>query len=149
MARCRVQGFEVIHNRHVDLPSDQQAIQPSQLFEWVTTHTLENAEAVFIGGNGFRAIGIIKALEEKSQSSDPDGEPSRILASPCAIRIGRADRRLRPNIWPQTTGVMKPLQCSHFDFRCWPRTEVADPAAVLPLSGAQQTWARPHLLTLS
>jgi maleate cis-trans isomerase len=113
------QGFKVIHNRPVDLPSDQQATQPSQLYECVTTHTLKNAEAVFIGGNGFRAIGIIKAPEEKSQPSDPDSESNRILASPCPIRIGRADRRLRPNIWPQTTGAMKPLQCSRFDFRCW------------------------------
>ncbi len=58
------QGFEVVHNGPAGLPSDQQAIQPSQLHEWVRTHTPKSAEAVFIGGNGFRAIGIIKALEE-------------------------------------------------------------------------------------
>src|SRR5215468_3719333 len=58
------QGFEVVHNGPAALPSDQQAIQPSQLYEWVRTHTPKSAEAVFIGGNGFRAIGIIKTLEE-------------------------------------------------------------------------------------
>jgi maleate isomerase len=58
------QGFEVIHNGPAGLPSDQQAIQPSELYEWVRTHTPKSTEAVFIGGNGFRAIGIIKALEE-------------------------------------------------------------------------------------
>jgi maleate isomerase len=58
------QGLEVVHNGPVGLPSDQQAIHPSQLYEWVATHTPKNAEAVFIGGNGFRAIGTIKALEE-------------------------------------------------------------------------------------
>jgi maleate isomerase len=58
------QGFEVVHNGPADLPSDQQAIQPSQLYEWVRTHTPKNADAIFIGGNGFRAIGVIKALEE-------------------------------------------------------------------------------------
>jgi maleate isomerase len=58
------QGFEVVYNGSADLPSDQQAIQPSQLYEWVRAHTPKNAEAVFIGGNGFRAIGVIKALEE-------------------------------------------------------------------------------------
>ena len=58
------QGFDVVHNEPCDLPSDQQAIQPSQLFERVRTHTPKSAEAVFIGGNGFRSIGIIKALEE-------------------------------------------------------------------------------------
>lgn len=57
-------GFEVVHSGPAGLPSDQQAIQPSQLYEWVSTHTPNSAEAVFIGGNGFRAIGVIKALEE-------------------------------------------------------------------------------------
>jgi len=58
------QGFDVVHNSPAGLPSDQQAIRPSQLYEWVRTHVPESAEAVFIGGNGFRAIGVIKALEE-------------------------------------------------------------------------------------
>ena len=37
---------------------------PDQLYEWVRTHTPEDANAAFIGGNGFRAVGIINALEE-------------------------------------------------------------------------------------
>ncbi|SAK82354.1 Asp/Glu racemase [Caballeronia calidae] len=57
-------GFEVVHNGPAGLPSDQQAIRPSELFEWVHTHTPKSADAVFIGGNGFRAVGIIKALED-------------------------------------------------------------------------------------
>jgi maleate isomerase len=59
------QGFEVVHNATADLPSDQQAIQPRQLYEWVCTHIPKSADAVFIGGNGFRAIGVINALEEE------------------------------------------------------------------------------------
>jgi maleate isomerase len=58
------QGFEVVHNSPAGLRSDQQAIQPSELYEWVRTHTPKGADAVFIGGNGFRAIGVINALEE-------------------------------------------------------------------------------------
>jgi maleate isomerase len=58
------QGFEVVHNGPAGLPSDQQAIQPSELYEWVCTQTPTSAEAVFIGGNGLRAIGVIEALEE-------------------------------------------------------------------------------------
>jgi maleate isomerase len=58
------QGFEVVRNGPAGLPSDQQAIRPSQLYEWVRAHTPKSADAVFIGGNGFRAIGVIKALEE-------------------------------------------------------------------------------------
>jgi len=58
-------GFEVVHNGPAGLPSDQHAIQPGELHEWVRAHTPGEAEAVFIGGNGFRAVGIIKALEER------------------------------------------------------------------------------------
>jgi maleate isomerase len=58
------QGFEVVHNGPAGLSSDQQAIQPSELYEWVRTKTPKSADAVFIGGNGFRAIGVIEALEQ-------------------------------------------------------------------------------------
>jgi maleate isomerase len=58
------QGFEIVHNGPAGLPSDQQAIELKSLYEWVYTHTPKSAEAVFIGGNGFRAIGVIRALEE-------------------------------------------------------------------------------------
>jgi maleate isomerase len=58
------QGFEVVHNGPAGLPSDQQAIQPNQLYEWVRAHIPQSAEAIFIGGNGLRSIGVIKPLEE-------------------------------------------------------------------------------------
>jgi maleate isomerase len=58
------QAFEVVHSGPAGLPSDQQAIEPDQLHEWVRAHTPRQADSVFIGGNGFRAVGIIKALEE-------------------------------------------------------------------------------------
>jgi hypothetical protein len=34
------------------------------MFSGVRSHGPKSAEAVFIGGNGFRVIGVIKALEE-------------------------------------------------------------------------------------
>ena len=58
------QGFEVVHTGPVGLPSDQQAIQPGELYDWIRTQTPKSAQAVFVGGNGLRAIGVIKALEE-------------------------------------------------------------------------------------
>lgn len=58
------QGLDVVHHGPADLPSHQRAIHPGQLYEWVRSHTPESAEAVFIGGNGLRAIGVIQALEE-------------------------------------------------------------------------------------
>ena len=58
------QGFEIVHNGPAGLPSDQQAIQPRDLYDWVCERVPEHAEAVFVGGNGLRAVGVIKALEE-------------------------------------------------------------------------------------
>jgi maleate isomerase len=60
----RTQGFDVVHNGPAGLPSDQRAIHPGQLYEWVRSHVPKAAEAVFIGGNGLRAIGVVHALEE-------------------------------------------------------------------------------------
>ena len=58
------QGVEIVYSARAGLTSDQQAIQPEQHYDWVRSHVPKNAEAIFIGGNGFRAIGVIKALED-------------------------------------------------------------------------------------
>ena len=58
------QGFEVVHSAPCGLPSHQRAIHPGQLFEWVREHTPRTADAVFLGGNGLRAIGAIETLEQ-------------------------------------------------------------------------------------
>jgi len=58
------QGLDVVHHGPAGLPSDQLAIDPAQVHEWVCAHTPGNAEAVFIAGNGFRSIGAIQVLEE-------------------------------------------------------------------------------------
>jgi maleate isomerase len=58
------QGLDVVHCGPIGLPSDQQAIRPRELYDWICAHVPERAEAVFIGGNGLRAVGVIKALED-------------------------------------------------------------------------------------
>jgi maleate isomerase len=60
----RQQGFDIVFNSPAELPADQRAVNLGQLYEWVRTHTPKRAQAVFLGGNGLRAIGIIGALEE-------------------------------------------------------------------------------------
>ena len=57
------QDFEVVRSGPVDLPSDQHQIVPADLYEWIRARVPETAEAVFIGGNGFRSVGAIHALE--------------------------------------------------------------------------------------
>jgi maleate isomerase len=78
------QGFEAVYSAPAGLPSDQQAIQPEQLFNWVRTHVPAEAEAVFIGGNGFRAVSVIKALED---SLDRPVLTANQVAFWCALRL--------------------------------------------------------------
>jgi maleate isomerase len=58
------QGFDVAFHAPAPLPSEQWRIEPAALFEWVRANTPRSADAVFIGGNGFRAVGVIAALED-------------------------------------------------------------------------------------
>ncbi len=39
-------------------------MHPAELYDWARKRVPADAEAVFIGGNGMRAIGAIQALEE-------------------------------------------------------------------------------------
>jgi maleate isomerase len=79
----RSQGIEVVYSGPAGLPSDQQTIQPDQVYDWVCSRVPMNAEGVFIGGNGFRAIGVIKALED---SLDRPVLTANQVAFWCALR---------------------------------------------------------------
>jgi maleate isomerase len=63
-------GFEVVHASHltpareVPHPNVGSDVNPVELYDWVRNHAPSNMECVFIAGNGFRAIGVIAALEE-------------------------------------------------------------------------------------
>lgn len=58
------QDFDVVHHAPCDLPSDQHRIEPSALFSYAHDHVPANADGIFIGGNGMRAVGVIDALEQ-------------------------------------------------------------------------------------
>jgi maleate isomerase len=58
-------GFEVVYSAPCGLPSDQTKITPAELHAWVSEHvSTTDAEAIVFGGNGFRVVGVIAALEE-------------------------------------------------------------------------------------
>jgi maleate isomerase len=59
------QGFAVVSSESADLANDPQRIEPGAIVEWISRHLGDDAEAVFIGGNGFRAARVIQALEER------------------------------------------------------------------------------------
>jgi maleate isomerase len=57
------QGFEVVASESAGLSQDPRAVEPATVCEWAVRHVADAAQAVFIGGNGFRASGAIEALE--------------------------------------------------------------------------------------
>ena len=58
------EGFEVVRSGPCGLPSDQAKVTPDALHDWVVANCAEG-DAVAIGGNGFRAVGVIDALESE------------------------------------------------------------------------------------
>jgi maleate isomerase len=56
-------GFDVLDATACELPSDQTAITPDALHQWIVEHAPADSDAVLVGGNGFRAVGAIAALE--------------------------------------------------------------------------------------
>lgn len=57
-------GFDVVQSGPCGLPSGQRHVTPTALYDWIAQEIAGSpAEAVFVGGNGQRAIGIIDAVE--------------------------------------------------------------------------------------
>tara|TARA_R110001583_G_scaffold1956_1_gene14633 strand:- start:738 stop:1550 length:813 start_codon:yes stop_codon:yes gene_type:complete len=58
-------GFRVVHHAPCGLPSGQKYITPQSLYDWIVKIVAESdADAVFVGGNGQRSVGIIDAVEQ-------------------------------------------------------------------------------------
>lgn len=82
-------GFEVVYSAPCGLPSDQAKITPADLHAWVSEHVSSTeAEAIVIGGNGFRAVGAIAALEEDLGSAVVTANQALLWA---ALRVTDAD----------------------------------------------------------
>jgi maleate isomerase len=64
-AYFREQGFTVVQAPLADVIDDPERVQPRHVVDWVSSHVDPNVEAVFLGGNGFRAGRAVRALEER------------------------------------------------------------------------------------
>jgi maleate isomerase len=62
-AYFRSQGLHVVSSASADLPDDPRQIEPADVCHWTSLNVGGDAEAVFIGGNGFPAAGAIEPLE--------------------------------------------------------------------------------------
>jgi maleate isomerase len=61
----RSQQIEVVYAAPAAaLPTSQHDQHPGRLYDWVRAQVPPSAEAVLTGGNGFRAVGAIEALEQ-------------------------------------------------------------------------------------
>jgi maleate isomerase len=57
-------GLEVVHCAPMAPARPFTEVLPPEVFAWAKANVPGNAEAVFIGGNGLRAVGAIQFLEE-------------------------------------------------------------------------------------
>ena len=82
VAYFRNQGFEVVYANQMRLrgfsvakPTDPlrkfTEVYPAELYAFARTEVPTTAEAIFFGGNGFRAIGMIAALEQELEHVPP------------------------------------------------------------------------------
>ncbi|MFE3280098.1 maleate cis-trans isomerase [Nocardia sp. NPDC059239] len=55
-------GFDVVHHAPAGLRSGQEFVTPDALHGWIVS-IAKGADAVFVAGNGQRAVGVIDALE--------------------------------------------------------------------------------------
>ncbi|MFB7667619.1 maleate cis-trans isomerase [Kitasatospora sp. NPDC056138] len=59
-------GYDVVYHGPCGLPSNQKAITPDNLSAWIrTTVAAHHPQAVLVAGNGIRAVGTIKTLENE------------------------------------------------------------------------------------
>jgi len=89
------QGFEVVFSAPADLPSDQQAIEPGQLYNWVRANLPKSAEAIFIWGEWLPRNWCDQSAGGNPRSPGSVGKPSRILVCPAPVWCASACQQLR------------------------------------------------------
>ncbi len=60
----RSRGMEVVYCACMTPARPFTELRPAEVYDWTTANVPQDAEAVFIAGNGLRAIGVIQALED-------------------------------------------------------------------------------------
>jgi maleate isomerase len=81
-------GFVVAQATPCGLPSDQMLITPGDLHGWISDNASRDTDAIVIGGNGFRAVGAIAALEEDLELPVVTANQALLWAS---LRVADAD----------------------------------------------------------
>src|SRR5215472_1100472 len=97
VAYFQERGFEVVHVSHmtppveVPHPNTGSVASPAEIYEWVRRNVPFSAQAVFLGGNALRAIGVIAALEEDIRRPVLTANQASLWY---ALRVGGTEVRL-------------------------------------------------------
>ena len=81
-------GFDVLECARVRPERKFAEVKPSEVFEFVSANVPPGTDAVFIGGNGMRAIGAVGALE--AEIKRPVLTANQLLMWEALRRLGRA-----------------------------------------------------------
>jgi maleate isomerase len=81
-------GFLVVGAASAELSLDPAAIEPMDVVDWTRSHVADEAEGIFIGGNGFRAARAIDGLE--AALGRPVLESNQVLLWKLLGRFGTA-----------------------------------------------------------
>jgi maleate isomerase len=85
-AYFRSQSLDVVSSDSADLPNDPERIEPGAIIESISSRLSDDAEAVFIGGTGFRAARAIEALEERLRRPVLDSNQVLLWSILAAVR---------------------------------------------------------------
>jgi maleate isomerase len=89
-AYWRSAGFDVVQCVRIEPLRDFTEVAPSELVEFICTRLPREAQAVFIGGNGMRAVGAIKAVEARLKK--PVLSANQIVFWEALRLVGQANR---------------------------------------------------------
>ena len=88
LAYWRAAGFEVVGCVRLQPDRSFTEVPPAEVFEFIGAHTPARADAVFIGGNGLRAVGTLRALE--ARLGRPVLSANQVLMWEALRRVGQA-----------------------------------------------------------
>lgn len=83
-------GFDVLQCTRLQPPRSFSEVAAAEVFEYVNAHTPRAAEAVFIGGNGLRAVGVIRALEARLHK--PVLSANQVALWEALLAVGQTER---------------------------------------------------------
>src|SRR5262249_3701686 len=89
-AYWRGAGFDVVQCVRIEPLRNFTEVAPSEVVDFISARLPREAQAVFIGGNGMRAVGAIKALEARLRK--PVLSANQIVLWDALRSVGQADR---------------------------------------------------------